>query len=125
MVDVDDVAPGVEEIDGLAIEPSSLVDVAHLARTVQERVDLLIAGERRVQASLAGLNLVDVAVGIDAAAPADLKRLVPLAILVVRQGRGDSWARSEMLKPASRAICWMTSPTRRSRGLLTIVISKL
>ena len=36
----------------------------------------------------------------------------------------NSWGRSEMLKPASRAICWTTSPTRRSPGLLMTVSSK-
>src|SRR5262245_66263080 len=88
MVEVDDVAAGREQIDRLAIESASLVDVADLARLVQERVDFLVAGERGVQAALARLDLVDVAIGIGAAAPADLKRLV-LAIIVVLYRRGE------------------------------------
>ena len=88
MVDVDDVAPGREEVDRLAVEASSLVDVAHLARPVQDRVDLLVTGQGGVQAALARLVHVDVAVGIHAPAPADQERL-QLAVVVVGQRRGE------------------------------------
>src|SRR5262249_25616967 len=73
MIDVDDVAPGREEVDPLAVEPPSLIGVADLARSVEDRVDLLVAGARRVQAALARLDLVDVAVGIHPPPPADLE----------------------------------------------------
>src|SRR5437867_4549552 len=88
MVDVDVVASGREQIDGLAVKPAPLVDVAHLAGLVQERVDALVAGQGGVEAALARLVLVDVAVGIDAPAPADQERL-QLAVVVVLQGRGE------------------------------------
>src|SRR2546423_11556284 len=74
VVDVDEVAPSGEEVDGLAIQRPTLVEVGRLACLVQERVDALVARVSRVQASGVApptrLDLMDVAVGIHAAAPA-------------------------------------------------------
>src|SRR5438093_1980463 len=87
MVDVDDVASRREHVDRLAVQRAPLVHVAHLARAVQERIDLLVAGERGVEAALARLVLVDVAVGVDAPAPADLERLQLAVVVVLQRGR--------------------------------------
>src|SRR5204863_7731527 len=92
VIEVDDVAPRREQVDGLAVERASLVHVADLARSVQQRVDLLVAGQRGVQAALARLVHIDVAIRIHPPAPADLERL-ELAIVVVLQRR------RELLRP--------------------------
>src|SRR5437773_6786099 len=88
VVDVDDVAPGGEHVDGLPVERPALGHVAHLPRLVQERVDALVAGVGLVEAPLAGLGLVYVAVGVHAPAPPDEERLV-LAVIVVLQRGGE------------------------------------
>src|SRR5437588_8537607 len=88
VIDVDDVAPRGEHVDGLAVECAPLIEIADLAGPVQERVDLVVAGQRRVEAALARLVLVNVAVGIHPAAPADLKRL-QLAVVVVLERGGE------------------------------------
>src|SRR5262249_40411370 len=88
VIEVDDVASRREEVDRLAVESAALVHVTDLARPVEELVDALVAGLRRVEAALARLGLVDVAVGIDAAAPAHQVRLV-LAVVVVLQRGGE------------------------------------
>src|SRR6185436_13227574 len=87
VIEEDRVAPRADEIDGLAIERPPLADVGDLAGLVQERVDLLVAGPGGVETAAARLPLVDVAVGIDAPAPADHECRV-LAVVVVLEGRG-------------------------------------
>src|SRR5262245_6055758 len=88
VIQIDDIAARGEHVDGLAIQGSALVHVTDLPRPVQQRVDLLVAGQGGVEAPLARLAHVNVAVGIHAPAPADLKRL-QLAIVVVLQRGGE------------------------------------
>src|SRR5262245_31303562 len=71
VVEVDDVAARSELVDRLPVELGALREVADLARLVQQRIDGLVAGLGRVETAQAGVELVDVGVGIDAPAPAD------------------------------------------------------
>src|SRR5262245_12440505 len=87
VIQVDRVAPRADQVDGLAVEPAALRHVGHLPRLVQQGIDALVAGERGVQAALARLPLVDVAVRVDAAAPADQERLVLAVVGVGERGR--------------------------------------
>src|SRR5689334_781887 len=88
VIEEDRVPSRADDVDGLPVGRGALGHVRDLARLVQQRVELLVAGQRGVEAASAGLALVDVAVGIDAAAPADEERLV-LAVVVVLEGRGE------------------------------------
>src|SRR5712691_149342 len=87
-VEVDDVPARQEQVVGLTVERRPLADVAHLAGLVQERVDLLVARERLVEAATARVELVDVVIGVHPAAPADEEGLV-LAVLVVLERGGE------------------------------------
>src|SRR5207245_976303 len=70
-VEVDDVPARQEQVVGLTVERRPLADVAHLAGLAEERVDLLVARERLVEAAAARMELVEVVIGVHAAAPAD------------------------------------------------------
>src|SRR5262249_31290707 len=88
VVEVDDVAARRESVDRLAVELGALRDVAHLTRLVQQRIDGLIAGLGGVQAALAGVELVDVGVGVDAPAPAhQVARELARIVRVQRRGK--------------------------------------
>src|SRR5207249_4007430 len=94
VVEVDDVAPLPGElVDRLAVERGALRLIRHLARLVQQRVDGLVAGPRRVEAPPARLELVDIGVGVDAAAPADQEG--PELARVVLVQRGGELGRSQ------------------------------
>src|SRR5205814_1082410 len=80
--------PGARACRGGGRGRAALVGIDDLARLVQQRVDLFVAGQGGVEAAPARLALVDVAVGIHAAAPADQERL-QLAVVVVLQRRGE------------------------------------
>src|SRR5712691_6661646 len=89
VIEVHDVAPAAcELLDRVPVERGTLAEVADLARLVQERVDGLLAHEGRVQAATAGVELMDVGVGVHAPAPADQERL-ELAGVIVLEGRGE------------------------------------
>src|SRR5262245_30748671 len=88
MIEVNDVATRGELVDRLPVELGALRNVAHLARLVQQGIDRLVAGLCRVEAPLAGVELVDVRVGIDATAPADQEGR-KLARVVRIQGGGE------------------------------------
>src|SRR3989454_2567114 len=87
-VEVDDVPARQEQVVGLTVERRPLANVAHLAGLAEERVDLLVARERLVEAAAARMELVDVVIGVHAAAPADEEGLV-LAVLVVLERGGE------------------------------------
>src|SRR5215471_3647661 len=88
VVEVDDVAPLADElVDGVLVERGALRLIGHLASPVERRVDGLVAGQGRVEAAAAGVELVDVGVGIHAAAPADQEGLqLPRVVLGERRG---------------------------------------
>src|SRR5256712_1598317 len=87
-VEVDGAPARQEQVVGLTVERRPLADVAHLAGLAEERVDLLVARERLVEAAAARMELVDVVIGVHAAAPADEEGLV-LAVLVVLERGGE------------------------------------
>src|SRR2546427_2949640 len=87
-VEVDDAPARQEQVVGLTVERRPLADVAHLAGLAEERVDLLVARERLVEAATARVELGDVVIGVHPAAPADEEGLV-LAVLVVLERGGE------------------------------------
>ncbi len=89
MVEVDDapVDPG-DLLDRLPVQLEALLEVGDLAGLVQQAVDRLVAEVAHVEAALAGLELVDVAVGIEPAAPADLGGLERPGVLLLEE-RGE------------------------------------
>src|SRR5215470_15647272 len=89
VVDVDDVAPDEGElVHGLSVERGPLSQIGDLARPVQDDVHALVARLRGVQRGAAGLELEDVGVRIDTAAPADQEGLVLARVIVVeRRGK--------------------------------------
>src|SRR6267142_4305331 len=60
MIEVDRVPPRGDEVDRFAVERAPLRHVGDLARLVQQRVHLLVASQRLIEAAAAGLGLVDV-----------------------------------------------------------------
>src|SRR5262245_54732335 len=88
VVEVDDVSARRELVDRLTVELGALCDVTHLPRLVQERVDRLVAGLGRVQAALAGVELVDVGIGVHPTAPAH-QEARELARVVCIERRGE------------------------------------
>src|SRR5690606_15916844 len=88
VVQVDYVPVGQVALERLPVEVVPGLGRRGRARLVQQPVDLLVAVARLVQRPLAGVELVDVAVGVDAARPAHGEGRV-LALLLEVEGGGE------------------------------------
>src|SRR5207237_1193166 len=75
-----------ELLDRVAVERCPLRVITDLARSIEQRVDSLVARVGGVQRAPARVELVDVAVGVHAPAPADEERAQPSRVVVVQSG---------------------------------------
>src|ERR1700730_12483337 len=87
VIEIDDVVFLEHLARDLLVERLALLEFAGEARLIERRVDVLVAKAADIEGRLAFVKAVNVAVGVDAAGPADLKRLITAGLGLVERCR--------------------------------------